>query len=126
MVDMMTDRPEFFNRRRHRRFLVKDSSIVVGNIDGQVVDISFGGLALQYLGAEEHMSEMPELANIESERHLYLDNVLLKSISDFPLVSGASPDAVVMRRRGMKFADLDPEDILQLGHFVKEYSSNKA
>lgn len=126
MVDMMTDRPEFFNRRRHKRFSVNDSSILVGNIDGRVVDISFGGIALQYLGAEELLSETSELATIESDRHYYLDNIPLETVSDYPLITGSPSDAVVMRRRGMKFVNLEPEDIIQLGHFVREYNKNKS
>ena len=120
------DRKELVERRRHRRFPVKDLTFAVPrkNSDrvGKVVDIGLGGLAFHYSGAGEWSAKSLELDIFRADSDFYLTSVECRLISDREISNDFSDDTV-MRRSCVEFNDLAKEKITRLEEFIHCYAA---
>ena len=120
-------------RRRDQRFAVRERAIAVLKAGasftklGQVVDISRGGLAFDYVlldavdpdalsGAEV---EVPMVLNILTEDgFMALQGAGIQTVSDRSLANDRSFSTVQTRRCSVRFRDLTPVQRAQLGDFL--------
>ena len=120
------DRKELVERRKHRRFPVKDLTFAVPrkNSDriGKVVDIGMGGLAFHYSGAGEWSDKSLELDIFRADSDFYLTSVGCRLISDRE-ISGDFPDNTAMRRSCVEFNDLAKDKISQLEELIHCYAA---
>ena len=118
-------------KRKFTRFKVKDLSFALLKSDfyeelGEIIDISKGGLAFQYLVGENLIKEAVELDIILAHNGFHLKELPCKTISDFEIINEIYFSSLKMRRHSIKFADLDNKQISELDYFIKQHTSSEA
>jgi len=137
-------------RREHLRFKVKDGSFAVlrsrptmpgqTNGDGmdnaeltksstklaKVIDISGNGLAFYYIESQNRSNELAELDLIFANDAFYLDKILIKRIIDFTIDPAIRLSSFLIRRCGVQFSQLKPDQRTSLGYFLRTYTTNEA
>jgi len=107
--------------RRHRRFLTHGRALArvrsAPETMFHVIDISAGGLAFRYLGDGE-LTEAADELDLFHDESLALGRVPVQAVSDCPLDYGFLP----MRRRGLCFGELTPEQRVALDAFIVNYT----
>ncbi|HSR36636.1 MAG TPA: PilZ domain-containing protein [Desulfurivibrionaceae bacterium] len=104
-------------RRLFTRFPVRDNAMIAINSHlGELIDISFGGLAFRYAGAKPWPRQKRQLAMLCGADDFCLQ-VPLSMVSDSPV---ASAEGGVMRRRSMRFGELDAQQLIQLIAFIRD------
>ncbi len=110
--------------RRCRRFPVKDGVIALDSVYGEIIDMSFGGLSFRYTAYDDMTTEPAEFGIIFGGEELFFDNIPLTNVSDVVIdedVGGAGE----VRRRGMAFGNLVPEQVVTLARFIRQFSLEK-
>lgn len=120
----MTNDGDGRERRRCRRFRVRDGVVYLDSLVGEVIDVSFGGLAFRYVSAAGTRAE----ASLESGvlfggEEIFLENVTLRTVSDFVLACSGEEEEV--RRRGMAFGPLTPEELAALARFIRLFARDR-
>ncbi len=109
-------------RRRMERLRVKDDSLVVhgnGNSSiGQVVDIGNGGMAFHYIGHSTQLDDILKLSVRQEGRTAQLENIQVKTVTDFEIIYENPIQQIPLRRRGVKFGILSAQQIRQLETFI--------
>ena len=119
----MTDLREHIERRQWKRFKVAEGAFAVltnhSNTLGQIKDISENGLSFRYIDSQEGRSEARELKIILSSGGLCLEGVPFKEVTDFEIKSEFSSSSIKMRRIGLEFGQLTPNQQMRLrNHFL--------
>jgi len=83
-----------------------------------------GGLAFRYIGLEEPNGSS-YIDIFMSDLDFYLRNVSFKTISDFPVVRDGLT-TVTLRRRGIQFGKLTPQQSVALEDFIEEHAIGEA
>lgn len=110
-----------FDSRKCQRYAVKDGVIALDSVFGELIDISFGGLSFRYNAYENLLKKPAEFGIIFGGETLYFDNVPLESVSDLPL----DDDGGTARRCGMKFGELNEEELALLARFIRKHTAKK-
>ena len=116
--------------RKFKRFKVKDLSFALLKSDsyeelGEIIDISKGGLAFQYLVGENQIKEAVELDIILAHNGFHLKKLPCKTISDFEIINEIYFSSLKMRRHSIKFGELDNNQISELDYFIKQHTSSE-
>lgn len=85
---------------------------------GPIVNISMGGLAVQYVENKERSQEYSELSIYFPSEGIVLDKMPFETISDFEITR--IPDDKVIRKRCVKFGNLTTYQAFQLEEFIKK------
>jgi len=115
--------------RKLERYGVRDGAMAVigknANVLGQIIDISRGGLSFRYMdnGMIEEKDDL--LTILSTDQHFYLVNIPFQTVSDFALVNVPTFSSIIMRRRCVRFRDLDEEQARRLDEFIRKYASEK-
>ena len=113
-------------RRKNRRLQVQDIAFAVlrdqGRQLGQIVDISMGGLAFNYIAGGGNADSAFELDILLAYKGLYMKKIQFKTISDFQIANKSPFTAITMRRRGIKFGELTPKQTSMLKNFIQEHT----
>ena len=120
---METEEKSIQEKRKHKRFLVKDRTFVMLGPDAtqlcHVVDISRGGLSFRYfIESKKLFDEYMELGILSGD-NFYLENISVQNISDREIKNESSFSSIIMRRRGIKFDHLTPFQESQLEHLLR-------
>ena len=115
-------------RRRNKRFQVPSSAFAglgpyFGKV-GRILDVSMGGLAFRYIGLEEPNGST-NLDIFMNDLDFNLRNVPFKTISDFPVITDGRT-AVTLRRRGVQFGKLTPQQKDAVEDFIEEHAIGEA
>lgn len=110
--------------RRCRRFPVKDGVIALDSVYGEIIDVSFGGLSFRYTAYDDMTTEPAEFGIIFGGEKLFFDNIPLTNVCDIVMDENAG-EAGEVRRRGMAFGDLVPEQVVTLARFIRQFSLEK-
>lgn len=109
-------------RRKTRRLRVKDNSLMVHGKDfgaiGQVIDIGEGGMAFHYIGHSSRLDDILKLSVRREDQTVQLDNIHVKTVSDFEIIYENPIHQIPLRRRGVKFGILSEQQIKQLDVFI--------
>lgn len=113
-------------RRKHKRFQVEDIAFAVlrGQVEllGQIIDISRGGLAFHYIVSGRNVKSSSELDILLAYYGLYMEKIQFKTISDFQIPNKSPFSPIIMRRHGVKFGELMPNQASRLEDFIREYT----
>ncbi len=134
---MTAKKSNFEEKRKHPRFAVDMGSFAVFRKDssvmpGLIADISLGGLAFYYDANEEWPEDTAELYTLFGE-NFCIENIPLQSVADFePPPSGhpvyrylaqRTPPPRQIRRRGVSFGPLSPEQEEALQGLIAEFKA---
>ncbi len=95
------------------------------NVLGQIIDISRGGLSFRYMDNGMIEEEEDLLTILSTDQQFYLVNIPFQTVSDFALVNVPTFSSIIMRRRCVRFRDLDEDQIRRLGEFIHKYAAGK-
>jgi hypothetical protein len=121
----MTSKNEPVERRKHRRFQIRQGTYVAlvppyGKV-GPVIDISMGGLSFRYVDGKE-TTNGSYINILLTEANFYLENVPVKTILDCEIPDKSASSAIAMRRCGLQFGGLTHNQASQLKFFIENYS----
>lgn len=129
---VVTKKKELSDRRKHRRFQVRDTAFVVLKAPwphstkvGQIIDISMQGLAFRYIADEGRSNGSSELEIISADHSFYLDKVPFNTISDSKTDNDVPFSSIEMRRSAVQFGDLTSNQISQLEYFIWNYTTSE-
>lgn len=115
--------PEAFNgseRRRHKRFIVKDDALVfLGKETGAILDISKGGLSVRYTVLEKDPSPLPPHLDIFFARSgFYLPCLPVFLVSETQTRPNSIFSSLRVKRLSMKFGPLSSDQQARLEDFI--------
>jgi hypothetical protein len=126
-MNRMSVGQELIERRKHKRYKVKDVSFAVrSNLPEeelvQIVDISKGGLAFDYYLAPGQLDPSMEIDIILADNELHIDNLSITPVSDFSVENSETSSGVNRRRRGLQFASLTVDQLSKLEFFIQNHT----
>ena len=115
-------------RRRHERFKVADNAYAMvtplSQKRGEILDISRGGLALQYVSEEGHREVATE---IDFYLHIFLKDISfcllripIETVSDVEI--GHNDRTGSIRRRSVAFGVMSQNQLDDLEHFIENHT----
>ncbi len=115
-------------RRKHKRFLGKKGGYAAflrsGNLVsiGNIIDISMGGLCVQYLAMGDEDHDFTEIKIFGSNGcFIHVDRVDCKIIYSFEIPEG-SLDNVTTRRCGVRFENPNVRQMTVLQEFIEHFA----
>jgi hypothetical protein len=118
------------DQRKHKRYRVKEGVFAWFEGDagrlGQIVDISRGGLAFQYVSDTGASNGPHELGIFLADNDFRLDGIPSRIVSDIDVSEPRPFSTVPLRRCGLQFEDLDPAQLSQLEHLLEEHAKGEA
>jgi len=126
----IASRRKLTDRRKHVRYRAKDHVYV--NIRsrfdeeiGQLIDISKGGLSLNYPLNDDRSTSYDELG-ILSSIDLATERISFKTVSDIEILNQLNFGHRRLRRHGLEFKNLTPEQEAKLDYFIKNFTLGEA
>jgi len=124
---MRSERELADERRRHERFLARDNAYAmvtpISDKRGEIIDISRGGLSLQYISEEAQTGAAVE---IDLFLHIFLKDISfcllripVKTVSDFEI---GQEDSSSIRRRSVVFGSLSQSQLFDLEYFIENHT----
>jgi len=118
------------DNRKHIRYRAKDHVYVGLRSEteeevGQILDISKGGLSLYYTETFEKKRKYTDLG-IFSSMELAVERIAFRSVSDIKLAGEPKLDDPDLRRHGLQFENLTPEQETKLDYFISNYTLGRA
>ena len=111
-------------RRKHRRFRLKDLAIAVPNKPtsqvGRIVNISKGGLAVRYVDRDDWAGEADSI-DILINSGLFLTNIPIQNVSDFEVENQVSFSIMTERQCCLQFGPLSSEQESRLDEFIRHH-----
>jgi hypothetical protein len=116
-------------KRKHKRFEAREGCFVVVWPDfskqGQIIDISKGGLAFRYIADEEEkISDGAELDILLQDISFYLERVPFRTVYDIEIQNQSTFIPLKMRRMGVEFGELTPNQTALLDYFINNHTVN--
>jgi len=116
-------------RRKHKRFKVQNGAFAVLGAPpwphstkvGQIIDMSMGGLAFSYIAEQEPSNGSFELGIFLADNSFHLRKIAFETISDLE-TNGVPCSSITMRRSGVQFGELTPNQISQLKYFIRNHT----
>jgi hypothetical protein len=116
-----------FERRKYKRFKAAPGTYAVLGAEasklGQIKDISMGGLAFRYLANEARADNADKLGIVIRRNSFYVNNISIRTVSDFELARENAFSTVIVRQQGVQFSELTPEQRSQLEYILKYHTS---
>jgi len=126
----MTHLKGHIERRQWKRFKVAEGVFAAlinhSNKLGQIKDISEKGLSFRYIDSDEGYSEARELKIILGSGGLCLEGIPFKEVTDFEIKSEFSFSSIKMRRIGLEFGKLTPDQETRLNNFIQNHTIGEA
>jgi hypothetical protein len=117
-------------RRKHKRFKVQNAAFAVLSAIssphstqkvGRITDIGMGGLAFSYIASEEPSNISVQLSIFSGKNGFDLRKIPFETIWDLE-TKKAPLGSITMRRTGVEFRKLKPNQISQLKYFIQNYT----
>jgi hypothetical protein len=95
---------------------------------GKIKDISWGGLAFEYITSEGRMEDSLEIDIFISGARFHMSRVPTKPIYDTKVVTREPTFAPFLEKRrcGVRFGKLTAEQVAQLAHFLETHTTGLA
>lgn len=108
-------------RRRHKRFRVKDNALVFfGKDTGTILDISQGGLSVHYAALEKKTALPNYLDIFFVYSRFYLPNLPVSLVDEMPILPNPIFNSFQVKRLRMKFGPLSSEQHARLEDFITD------
>lgn len=109
-------------RRQYQRFKAPEKTLAITpNIIGQIVDISVGGCELKYIDNNGKLAPNGAMDILMNDKGFYMEQVPIATAwQDQPESSALS--TIVIRKIGIRFADLSPSQKERIDYFIKNYA----
>ena len=126
-----SDRRTGIERRKDRRLLTKDPTFVTlwtehtkefAEKDGQLLDISKGGIALRCTATPEESKDYSLLEIFQPGYDNNIDNIPFKLISDIEMISDSALSELTLRRYGVQFDQLTSKQTAMLDYFLLNHT----
>lgn len=122
------DRRSGIERRKHKRFQVKDFTFVKFKSEsdedfGQLLDISKGGLSLRYFVNGGKPKKFYKLDIFLSGGDFIIAGIPFRTISNIELPDGLQFSPIIFRRFSVKFGHLKPNQISKLDYFLSQHKT---
>ncbi|UCD88877.1 MAG: PilZ domain-containing protein [Desulfobacterales bacterium] len=122
----MTNRKDIKEKRKHRRFKVKEGAFAVSSPFndrlGRIKDVSKGGLAFQYVGNTESTQAFHEVEIFSARDGFYLKKLPASTVVDVELDNQVSFASLPTRQLRVQFGKLNHQQRLLLDHFIQKYT----
>lgn len=120
------DRRNGTERRKHKRFQVKDFTFVKFKSEsdedvGQLLDISKEGLSLRYFVNAEKPKNFYKLDIFLSGGDFIIAGIPFRTISNTELNDGLRFSPTIFRRSSVQFGHLTPNQISKLDYFFSQH-----
>lgn len=87
---------------------------------GPIVDISWGGIAVQYIDSKERQINSSELSISIPPDGIKVENIAFRTVSDVEVAE--LPDNKKIRRRNIKFEDMNQKQKAKLVSFLQNFT----
>lgn len=122
----MADKKPIVERRKHKRFKVSRgksvSFVPYLSKQGQIIDISEGGLAFRYISGKKGLWR-EFIAILIDRMDFFLKDIPFKTVYDFKIKHVNFFGVKSILRCGGKFGDLSSAQTAKLEYFIKNYTS---
>jgi len=120
------ERSSSTERRKYQRFKVPEKTLAITpNIIGQIVDISVGGCELKYIDNNGKLAPKGAMDILMNDKGFYMEQVpIAMAWQDRPESSALS--TIVIRKIGLRFADLSPLQKERIDYFIENYATGAA
>ncbi len=116
-------------RRRGTRFRVENGCFAAlfprFAVVGQIMNVSRGGLAFDYLASEARTNGPSQLQILLTDHSFCLKTVPFRTVSDFAIPREFSFGSITLRRCGVQFGELTRSQRLDLEYFIRFYTSDE-
>ena len=113
-------------RRKIRRFQVKDNGFAVINPDPvklvPIIDISLGGLGFYFNDSEEGLNKSSNLEIMVADCSFYMEKIPFEVVSNSRAFPTKSTSLLDGRRYSLKFGHLQSNQKSQLKYFIRNYT----
>lgn len=113
-------------RRKKRRFQVKDKCFTVINPDPvrlvPIIDISLGGLGFYFNDTEDCLNKTSKLEIMVADCSFYMEKLPFEVVSSSRAFPTQSTNLLDGRRFSLKFGYLQPNQKSQLKYFIRNYT----
>jgi len=125
----MTPEKKFVERRQLRRYKVKQGAFAammpLSNKLGQIIDLGKGGLSFHYIHVDDGINDGSELDIFVSNKEFYLPKLPVQKVSDVLVPNKIPNNPIVIRRHGVRFQELTPDQIYELDAFIQRYTTEE-
>lgn len=119
----MNTKEVVLERRRWKRFSVKEGALAFDNFDfGQIVDVSEGGLAFMTKGWTIRPMDFVEI-NVLCDDGFHINKIQSKTVSNLSLKGETVFDREKGRRVSVHFGPLTNEQTNHLKQFIEKYAT---
>ncbi len=107
-------------RRRHKRFCVRKGALAFlgSTTPGKIVDISRGGMSIQYVVFEEKIDNPLKINIFSPEQDFFLADIPASVVSEIDCPANLPFSAVQTKRIGVKFGKLSKEQEASLEQYL--------
>lgn len=125
----MNDKRNRMERRKCRRFNVKDNIFAVlkphyGQM-GQLLDVNKTGLSFQYIDCADCIEEHnypTEVMIFIGKGTIYIDHVPIKSVFPYDIDDPFTYNASPKKRMGLEFGELNFNQLVQVEYFILNHT----
>jgi hypothetical protein len=118
----MESNPSTFDgieRRRHKRFRVKEDGLVfIGKDTGTIMDISRGGLSVHCIPLDKESTLPNQLDIFFAQSRFYLPNLPVFLVDDVQFLPNSIFSSFQIKRLRIKFGSLSNEQQARLDEFI--------
>ena len=115
-----------YEQRKEKRFQLKGDAFAIPSYHSrklwQIMDISKGGLAFQYVPNGDRIYDSSELDIAYSSGSFYLEKVPFKAVSDLEVKNGIRWSSLKVRRCGVQFGKLTHNQESLLEDFIQNHA----
>ena len=112
----------FPERRKHQRYRTNDGAFAAVSPNsyklGQIVNISRGGLAFQYIETKTKPTHSEERYIFLSSKGYYVREIPFKQISDKPIPNANPYSTLNMRQCAIQFGEMNMEQMIYLDNYI--------
>jgi hypothetical protein len=122
----MNQRTTIHEKRREKRYQACDGAFAALRNNttklGQIMDISRKGLSLRYIDIGERPEESVEMDIFMSGNGFFLKQISFRTVFDLELDTRLEFSSIPMRRRGVEFVNLNPQQFKSLIYFIENHT----
>ena len=126
----MTNKKEFKERRKQKRFKVREGAFAAITPDlstvGQIINISQGGLGFRHNANPDQIDTSVEIDIFFLRHGYYIENVPSKIISHFDVDQDNPPSWLQTRQCCVQFGELSENQLFRLDNFIQLFADKRS